>query len=162
MSKRESPKFGRTPWDVLLEFSRRRSFLVWACLIGWGVVIATALAWYHGALPVREASKAKQQGECSRYLHWSFAATTASHEQCSSASLRVHGSAGTKATEMHTRDPSEAVILGVADSFVSAVGCAGFAGGPLSFVIVAGPDQTGTQIKETMLRKLLDAELPRP
>jgi hypothetical protein len=160
MSDKEPSKFGRTPWDVLLELSGRRSFLVWACLIGWGIVIAGAVGWYHNALPVRDASKSTMQTAPSYYLHWSIHATSADHERCSAAARSVQSTSGTEATEDHTSGTSEAFIVGVNASFISAVGCAGLASAPLSIVFVAGPDQTGTQKRERLLRRLLDAALP--
>lgn len=160
MADQPSPPHGRTPWDVLHELSRRRSFLVLSCLVGWGLLVAVSLAWYHDVLPKRGASKANGQ-ETSQYLHWSFEQTPATREQCSAAALRVQTSAGASPTEMHDREPAEAVMVGVHGPIVSAVGCAGFGGSPQSLVIVAAPDQSSAQNKEVMLRKLLDSELPR-
>lgn len=161
MSNQDPPKVGRTQWDLLYEFSQRRSFFVWASFIGWAIVISGAVAWYHDELPVRGGSKHEGIPESSQYLHWSFESTTANHDKCSAASLQVHQTAKANATEMWNRDPAEAVIVGVYDSFVTAVGCTGFSTSPLSIVIVAGPDQTEAQNKEAMLRKLLNSELSR-
>ena len=156
MSNQESPKFGRTPWDVLLELSGRRSFLIWACLIGWGSVAAGVLGWYHGALPHRGGSATP-----SYHLHWSIHPTSADQRHCSVAARSVQSGTAAKETEEHI-NLGEAFILGIDAPYVSAVGCTGPAGGTLSMVFVAGPTQTGTQNKERSLRKLLDAELPRP
>ena len=160
MTDQPSPKHGRTPWDVLLELSRRRSYLIWACLVGWGLLAAASLAWYHDVLPKRGATKPIGQ-DASQYLHWSFEPTPATREQCSAAALRVQTNAGANATELHDREPTETVMVGVHGPIVSAVGCAGFGNSPLSLVLVAAPDQTSAQNKELLLRKLLDSELPR-
>ena len=150
---------GRTSWDVLLELTRRRSFLVWACLVGWGLLAATSFAWYQGLLPMR-ATKAAGDA-ASQYLHWSFESTSATRERCSAAAMHVQAGAGANATEAYDRDPSEALVVGVHGSVVTAIGCAGFPGAPQSLVLVAAPEQTSAQNKEALLRKLLNAELSR-
>jgi hypothetical protein len=150
---------GRTPWDVLLELSRRRSILLWACLVGWVLLAAASFAWYHGLLPTRGAKATAEAG--SQYLHWSFGPASSSRERCSAAAMRVQASAGASATETHDRDPTETLVVGVHGSTVTAVGCAGYPATPQSLVLVAAPEQTLAQNKEVLLRKLLDTELSR-
>ena len=158
MAKQPAPPspHGRTQWDVLIELSRRRSVLVWACIVGWALLAGASLAWYYGLLPMRGAKVADSQ-----YLHWSFEPTAASHERCSAASMRVQTGAGASATEAHDRGPTEALVVGVHGSIVTAVGCAGYPGNSQSLVLVAAPEQTMAQNKEALLRKLLNAELAR-
>ena len=146
---------GRTQWDVLIELSRRRSVLVWACIVGWALLAGASFAWYHGLLPIRGGQPGSQ------YLHWSFEPTAASHERCSAASMRVQAGAGASATEAHDRGPTEALVVGVHGPIVTAVGCAGYPGNSQSLVLVAAPEQTMAQNKEALLRKLLNAELSR-
>jgi hypothetical protein len=154
-----SSAHGRTQWDVLLELSRRRSFLVWACVIGWGILAAASAAWYYDILPSRGTKASPNQA--SQHLHWSFQPTSASREACSAAAMRVQSSAGANATETWDQEPSETVVVGVHGSSVTAVGCAGFPVSPQSLVLVAAPEQTQAQNKEVLLRKLLQAELQR-
>jgi hypothetical protein len=151
---------GRTPWDVLLELSRRRSFVVWACVVGWAILVAVSFAWYRDLLPAHGAKSSENSG--SQYLHWSFqAAASATRDLCSSAALRAQTGAGANATETHDSDPTEVLVVGVHGSAVTATGCVGFPSTPLSLVVVAAPEQTQGQNKEALLRKLFNAELSR-
>ena len=151
---------GRTPWDVLLELSKRRSFLVWACLVGWALMAAGSFAWYRDLLPARGLRNSANAA--SPYLHWSFqAAASATRGLCSSAALRAQTEAGATETETHESDPTEVLVVGVHGATVTAIGCIGLPSAPVSLVIVAAPEQTQGQNKEALLRKLFDAELLR-
>ena len=155
------PKFGRTPWDVLLILLGKRSILVWACLVGWGALAAGVFSWYHNALPLRGESKAAPRELSSYQLHWSIYPVSADRSQCHFASMSAQTSSGSKGKEEHDDAASEVFVVGVDEPFVSAIGCAGLPNTPLSVVFVAGPEQTATQNKQRQLRKLLDAHLPR-
>ena len=155
MADQTPPRFGRTPWDVLLELTRRRSFLVWACLVGWGALAAAVAAWHYNLLPTRGTSTAGS----SDYLHWSIARLQADESsKCRFASLSAQNSSGATEVEVHDEAPDQIFVVGVDGPFVSAIGWAG----TLSLLFVAGPEQTKTHNKQAQLRKLLSSHLRSP
>ena len=159
MADQPPTKFGRTPWDLLLALSGNRSFLLWTWALAWALLAAIVFAWYYDALPKRPGTTSAQSQDGSPYMHWWFDPSMATIEQCTSASLKIHTNAGAKPIESPDADQQTTGTTGVYGSIVSVIGCAKTTNETLSFVFVAGPDQSEAKNRAALLRSLLTAEL---
>jgi hypothetical protein len=159
MPEQSARDFGRTPWDALITLTRNRSLLLWTCALGWLLVAGLVTAWYQGVLPARKGAGGESGQGGSHYAHWWFDPASASIQQCTDASLRVHNSTGAKPIEDADRDEQTTGTTGVYGSIVAVIGCVRMANESASFVFVAGPDQSDAKNKAALLRTLLSAQL---
>ena len=159
MPEQSAKDFGRTPWDVLLTLTRSRSFLLWTWALAWLLVAGLVTAWYQGVLPGRKGAGVELAQGGSHYAHWWFDPTSASIQQCTDASLRVHNSTGAKPIEDADRDDQTTGTTGVYGPIVAVIGCVRMVNESASFVFVAGPDQSDAKNRAALLRTLLSAQL---